>query len=179
MSKPRTALASDTMKHYRDNGAIDALLDEYEKALVELDDVIVDITPTQLTTVVDHQTKDDDCRSIQSVLTHVVRAGYSYVIEIRRWLGEDVEFRERETLDTIAAYRDALKRMFRYNEQLFMDHPDIQLEEFNPEKKILVHWGQRYDVEQLYEHAIVHVLRHRRQIERFLLMLRYPENFGG
>jgi len=27
-------------------------------------------------------------------------------------------------------------------------------------------WGQRYDLEQLLEHAIVHVLRHRRQIER-------------
>jgi hypothetical protein len=29
-------------------------------------------------------------------------------------------------------------------------------------------WGPRYDVEQMLEHAIVHVLRHRRQIERFL-----------
>ena len=29
-------------------------------------------------------------------------------------------------------------------------------------------WGPLYDFEQLFEHAIVHVLRHRRQIERFL-----------
>ena len=29
-------------------------------------------------------------------------------------------------------------------------------------------WGQVYDFEQLFEHAIVHVSRHRRQIERFL-----------
>ena len=29
-------------------------------------------------------------------------------------------------------------------------------------------WGQVYDFEQLFEHAIVHVMRHRRQIERFL-----------
>jgi hypothetical protein len=29
-------------------------------------------------------------------------------------------------------------------------------------------WGVRYDVEQLLEHAIVHVLRHRRQIEKFM-----------
>lgn len=29
-------------------------------------------------------------------------------------------------------------------------------------------WGPVYDFEQLFEHAIVHVLRHRRQIERFL-----------
>ena len=31
-----------------------------------------------------------------------------------------------------------------------------------------VKWRQQYDVEQLFEHAIVHVLRHRRQIERFI-----------
>ena len=29
-------------------------------------------------------------------------------------------------------------------------------------------WGPTYDVEQLLEHAIVHVLRHRRQIEKFM-----------
>ena len=27
--------------------------------------------------------------------------------------------------------------------------------------------GQSYDAEQLLEHAIVHILRHRRQIEKF------------
>jgi uncharacterized damage-inducible protein DinB len=29
-------------------------------------------------------------------------------------------------------------------------------------------WGVKYDLEQLLEHAIVHVLRHRRQIEKLL-----------
>jgi len=29
-------------------------------------------------------------------------------------------------------------------------------------------WGENYDFEQLLEHAIVHILRHRRQIERLL-----------
>ena len=29
-------------------------------------------------------------------------------------------------------------------------------------------WSVIYDVEQLMEHAIVHILRHRRQIEKFL-----------
>jgi len=36
------------------------------------------------------------------------------------------------------------------------------------EVKMQVRWGPTYDFEQLFEHAIVHVLRHRRQIERFL-----------
>ena len=29
-------------------------------------------------------------------------------------------------------------------------------------------WGVRYDLEQLLEHAVVHILRHRRQIEKFI-----------
>ena len=61
--------------------------------------------------------------------------------------------------------------MFAYNEKLFQDYPKIRLEEFSSEKKFKVRWGQTYDVEQLYEHAIVHILRHRRQIERFKLKL--------
>jgi len=61
--------------------------------------------------------------------------------------------------------------MFQYNEDLFTDHPNIKLVEKNPDKKVLVRWGQRYDVDQLMEHAIMHILRHRRQIERFLLRM--------
>ena len=33
--------------------------------------------------------------------------------------------------------------------------------------KMIVRWGPQYDLEQLLEHAIVHILRHRRQIEKF------------
>ena len=45
------------------------------------------------------------------------------------------------------------------------------MEENDPSKKIKVRWGQLYDPEQLMEHAIVHILRHRRQIENFLEQL--------
>ena len=34
--------------------------------------------------------------------------------------------------------------------------------------KIIVRWGPQYDLEQLLEHAIVHIIRHRRQIEKFV-----------
>ncbi len=33
--------------------------------------------------------------------------------------------------------------------------------------KMIVRWGPQYDLEQLLEHAVVHILRHRRQIEKF------------
>ena len=159
------------MKNYRTNGAIGALLDEYEKAMLELISIIENITPHELTSIVDPDTKDPDCRSIQTILTHVVRSGYNYIVEIRKWLGEEIDFVQIETLQTVEEYQDALLKMFQYNVQFFDDYPAIKLEELIPEKKITVRWGQQFDVEQLMEHAIVHILRHRRQIERFLIIL--------
>jgi uncharacterized damage-inducible protein DinB len=159
------------MKQYRNNGAVGAILDEYEKALIELENVIADLRHEDLITIVDNQTDDADCKSIQTILTHVIRAGYCYVIEIRNSLGELIDFVEKKTFNSIEEYIRELRIMFRYNEQLFIDYPNMILEEHKSEKKIVVKWGQRYDIEQLFEHAIVHVLRHRRQIERFLIKL--------
>ena len=159
------------MKTYRDTGAQGALLDEYEKAIFELKEVIRTVTPEQLIAIADPETQDADCRSIQTILTHVVESGYTYVISIRKHLGELIDYRKKELLTTISGYENALDRMFEFNVQLFEDHPNLKLEEYDCEKKILVRWGQRYDPEQILEHAIVHILRHRRQIERFLLKL--------
>lgn len=157
---------------YRNNGAIGAILDEYERAIRDLKNVISTVTPLELTTIVDAQTSDPDCRSIQSILSHVVRSGYGYAIYVRNHQGEKLTLQERQILDSSAAYMAALDAMFAYNVQLFEDYPNIKLEEFENEKKILSSWGQRFDVDQIMEHAIVHILRHRRQIERFLLRLR-------
>ncbi|MFT5166510.1 MAG: hypothetical protein ACI8P3_001742 [Saprospiraceae bacterium] len=160
------------MDTFRNNGTIGALLDEYERAVLELQKVIGNVGTEKLLAIVDKETSDPDCRSIQTILTHVVRAGFGYVIEIRNSLGEEIDFVEGKTLLTIPDYQEALRLMFQYNEKLFADYPDLKMEENDPQKKIKVRWGQLYDVEQLFEHAIIHVLRHRRQIERFLIRLR-------
>ena len=158
-------------KKYRTNGAIGALLDEYEKSVNELKEVILNLTTSELTKIVDKETKDKDCKSIQTILSHVVESGYTYVIEIRKSLGESVNYTSKELLSSTNEYAVAMDRMFAYNEKLFEDYPNIKLEEFDLSKKFTVRWGQKYDVEQMYEHAIVHILRHRRQIERFKLKL--------
>ncbi len=104
-------------------------------------------------------------------MTHVIRAGYNYVIKIRKAFGEKVDFLEHKTLNTIEEYSIELKKMFEFNEKLFNDYPNVNLEEHNTKRKILVKWGQKYDIEQLFEHAIVHILRHRRQVEIFIKKL--------
>ena len=159
------------MKKYLNSGAIEAILDEYEKALTELQSLLNKVNNKDLITIVDEKTVDSDCKSIQTVLTHIVRAGYCYIIEIRKSLGEQIDFVEKRTFNNVAEYQNELKKMFKYNEKLFEDYPNLRLEETDREKKILVKWGQQYDLEQLLEHAIVHILRHRRQIERFLIKL--------
>jgi len=157
---------------YRTNGAVGALLDEYEKALDELISIISDISENELIEIVDSSTKDQDNKSIQSILTHVVQSGYTYVVEIRKYLGEKVPYRDKERLPNVVAYKKALIEMFRSNEKLFEEYLNIVMCENEFNKKINVRWGQQYDVEQLFEHAIVHILRHRRQIERFKEKLR-------
>ena len=157
---------------YQNNGAVIAILDEYKKALTEFENVISNLTYKDLIAIVDNKTEDADCKSIQTILTHVIKSGYCYIIEIRKSLGEQIDFVEHETFNTVKQYKAELKKMFKYTERLFRDYPNLNLEDFDLEKKILVKWGQHYDVEQLLEHAIVHILRHRRQIERFLIKLK-------
>ena len=159
-------------KGFRSKGAVGALLDEYEKALRELYQTIEVLDNNLLTTVVDAQTKDEDCKSIQTILTHVLQSGYTYVLEIRKWLGEEIEYKDKVVYKNVHDYKSALIEMFCFTETLFIDHPDIKLTEFDLNRKITVRWGQTFDVEQLMQHAIVHILRHRRQIEKFKLKLK-------
>jgi len=159
------------MKSYRDNGAIGAVLDEYERAVNALIAVINKVSVEDLVRIVDSTIKDKDCRSIQTILTHVVESGYAYVIEIRKSLCGQIDYVDRGTYSTIDQYQSALTEMFKFNEALFEDYPNLKLEEYNLDKKFKVRWGQTFDPEQILEHAIVHILRHRRQIERFVLIL--------
>ena len=161
------------MKQYRNNGAIGALLDEYENAIQALQAVTKTISQEELITIVDPTTNDEDCKSIQTILTHVVRSGYWYTQEIRKSQGEALGPPRHQVFDTIEQYIKALDGLMTANIQLFEDYPTIPLETLGTDGKMLVSWKQHYDVEQLMEHAIVHILRHRRQIERFLQKLRH------
>lgn len=156
---------------YRDNGAVGALLDEYEKAITELKSVIQDLSPMKLNAIVDFLTKDEDCKSIQKILNHVLAAGYSYVVQIRNSQGENCKFLKYQSFDTTKEYMTALDLMFQFNVKFFEDYPDLDLDDYD-NNRFKVRWGPLYDIEQLFEHAIVHILRHRRQIERFKLKLR-------
>ncbi|MEP6927750.1 MAG: hypothetical protein ABI834_08940 [Ginsengibacter sp.] len=62
--------------------------------------------------------------------------------------------------------------VFNFTIDTFKNINDNALQQFDNSKKIITSWGQVYTIEQITEHAIVHILRHRRKIEKFKLALR-------
>ena len=149
------------------NGAKGALLDIYENAIAELCNCLDDISDNALIKIVDSQTKDPNCISIQTILTHVLSAGFSYAVYIRQLKGENVVHPGKPVYNTIKEYQTGLSAVFDYTVSTFKNIQDSELEDPDNSKKIITPWHQSYDIEQIAEHAIVHILRHMRQIERF------------
>lgn len=158
-------------KIYR-KGAVGALLDEYERVIEDLQQTIADISDNELIIIVDNKTTDSRCKSVQTILSHVVHSAYGDCIYIRQLSGEKINFPDAQLRNTINGYHSDLNIFFDFMKETLANIPDNQLEEFNNNKKIKTSWGQVYDIEQLTEHAIVHILRHRRQIEKFKIILR-------
>lgn len=149
-------------------GSVKALLDEYKKAINELIAIIKPLNEKSLSMIVDSNTKDPDCKSIQTILSHIVCSGYGYTIYIENSIGANKPRLERQTFNNVNQYIDQLNSMFEYCENFFKSNKNLTIEQTDNSKKITVNWGQQYDIEQLLEHAIVHILRHRRQIENFI-----------
>ncbi|BFM44124.1 hypothetical protein CFS9_27650 [Flavobacterium sp. CFS9] len=147
-------------------GAVGALLDIYEQAITDLQNVIQTIPDNVLTDIIDEKTTNEDCKSIQAILSHVVSAGYSYAISIHNGKGHVMERPNRIFHVTIAEYLNDLTNVFLFTENVFREIKDDELEQYDDSLKIKTGWGQLYDIEQLTEHAIVHILRHKRQIEK-------------
>jgi uncharacterized damage-inducible protein DinB len=147
-------------------GAIGALMDEYERAAAELSALVERLSDAQYEAECDPHTDDPDCRSFQNIVSHVVRAGYGYASYIRSAFGMPAAPPERRVIAKREA-PEAISAMLRHTAETLEGRWQMSDEEICA-VVIESRWGPRYDLEQLLEHAIVHVLRHRRQIERLL-----------
>lgn len=152
-------------KTYR-QGPVGALMDEYERASEELIRTMEGISDEEYERVRDTQTQDDDCRSIQTIMTHVIRAGYGYAGYMRTYWKKEPVIRWDERVRRVATPAE-MRKMLAYTIDTLEGHWDMSDQECTG-MKMIVRWGPTFDFEQLFEHAIVHVLRHRRQIDRFL-----------
>ena len=146
-------------------GWIGAVLDEYERALTQFKEVIKTLDEDSFKIQLDKETSDEDCVSIQSISTHTVNAGFGYSTYLRKAYTELTPERPRVEPQNIEEVIHSLDRMFEHtietSEQLRLkSDKDLMLQ-------FTVPWGQEYDCEQMFEHGITHVLRHRRQLEKF------------
>lgn len=149
-------------------GSIKALLDEYKRSINDLIDTIAPLSEEQLCAIVDNNFEDVDCRSIQTVLTHLLFSGFIYTCEIEKSVNINKIYPPKVLFENSRQYAEQLYKMFDYCENFFKQNPGLIIEQTDNSKKIVTAWGQTYDVEQIMEHAIVHVLRHRRQIDSFI-----------
>ena len=147
-------------------GAVGAMMDEYARAAAELSELLRRISDDEFERVRDLQSQDEDCRSIQTVLRHVVRAGYGYATYIREAFGAEAKRPEIPLSKRLEALNQ-IEMMLAYTVATLEGKWELSDEQITA-VQIRSRWGAVYDLEQLLEHAIVHVLRHRRQIERFL-----------
>jgi uncharacterized damage-inducible protein DinB len=103
---------------------------------------------------------------MQTIITHVARAGYAYANYIRE------QFSIARTAGDIRPLPHAevvgeIDRMLEYTAETLSGRWEMNDEEMD-DVRIDTRWGTKYNLEQMMEHAIVHILRHRRQIERLM-----------
>jgi uncharacterized damage-inducible protein DinB len=151
-------------KNYR-KGAIGALMDEYERAAEELKILVKMIYEPNFIKIVDSETKDDDCRSVQTIISHLINSGYGYANYIREWFTIP-QYSPARRLYQQNEFSAELDKMLIYTIETLQDKWELP-EDKIMKVKIISRYGPQYNLEQILEHAIVHILRHRRQIEKF------------
>jgi uncharacterized damage-inducible protein DinB len=149
-----------------ENGMVKALMEEYHRSTIDLKEVLCKIPDFDFQKIRDHKTEDPDCKSIQTVVTHIVGSGYTYINYINTI--SKIEWREYDNLiENSSEGIMEIDKMLDYTQSslkhiLHFENAEIETWKFESR------WDVIYDFEQLMEHAIVHILRHRRQIENFL-----------
>jgi uncharacterized damage-inducible protein DinB len=157
-------------------GAVGALMDEYERAALEIKALVESVGKDDYERLADAETKDADCHSIKTIMNHVVHSGYGYANAVRRKISLPHEplGRERRQIPQ-AEIGDEIDKVLAYTAETLdgmWKMTYAELDTFVIERKE----GFSENLEQLLEHAVLHVLRHRRQIEKFLLKFQASEN---
>jgi len=151
-------------KTYR-KGAIGALTDEYEKALTELKQLLLQIPDKEFITVY-NKTVDRDFQSVRNLVLHITNSGYGYANYIRKRFGNNYDVKKIEIVTPEQAIIE-LNAMFEYTVETFQDKWLLTYKELM--NTIIKTSWTTYDLEAIIEHAIVHTLRHRLQIEKMII----------
>ena len=161
-------MSAKKLEDYR-KGAVGALMDEYERAALELKSIVENISREDYERIADAETKDDDCRSIQTMMNHVVHAGYGYANGIRGKFSMSHEplGKERRQISP-SEIGTEIDKVLAYTVETLDGKWEMSYAEME-ETVIMRKENFSENIEQILEHAVLHILRHRRQVDKFLL----------
>jgi hypothetical protein len=144
------------------------LMDEYARAAVDFCNVVEALAPAKFTDDVKPDS-DPDCVSIRKLCVHVLSSAHGYGSHLLRAMGVEVPpppSIDENSIKLPAAVRPLLAQHIRRTEGIVADI--VKLPEKQQEALVVrPRWALPMQVDLLLEHAIVHLLRHRRQIERW------------
>jgi len=145
---------------------VKALMEEYFRSAIDLKEILSTVSDVEFQKNRDEKTENPECKSIQTIVSHVVGSGYTYINYINTI--SKIEWREyNNVIESSSMGISEIDKMLNYTQSslkhiLHFENKEIETWKFESR------WDVIYDFEQLMEHAIVHILRHRRQIENFL-----------
>ena len=146
------------------------LMDEYARAAVDFCNVVEAVAPAKFTDDV-RPASDPDCVSIRKLCVHVLSSAHGYGSHLLHAMGVEVPPPPPPTIDENsiklpAAVRPILAQQIRRTEGIVADI--LKLPEKQQEALVVrPRWALPMQADLLLEHAIVHLLRHRRQVERW------------
>ena len=126
-------------------------MDEYERAAGELRNVVITTSLDDYIKIIDPDTSDEDCRSIQTIMNHVIRAGYGYANYIRKQFGDDWT-KGKKNYDSNSPENacDELEHMLAYTVRTLENKWDLTHDGVLS-NKMKTSWGAEYNFEQLFE----------------------------
>jgi len=157
----------DFLDHVGRTGPFGGLMDEYARAADDFCTVVEHVSAREFKKP--RESADPDCRSIQRLCAHALNSARGYANYLRKAQKMAVTVLPTITEDDVRSFADIrpmLGEVLRYTEASIgelWNAPDAAIAAL----AIRVSWGPTLDPELLLEHAIVHLLRHRRQIERW------------
>jgi len=157
---------------YKRPGALGAVMDLYEQEVSIFLKMINDKVKSEYwDVVVDEDTKDPDCKSIQTICQHIVGAADHYVDLMKKAEDKEYEMLPIEIeLPSKATFEPRLEKALEKQREHFKDRWNMSDNEIEG-LTIKTGWGNYMDPETLMEHAVVHIMRHHRQILRFVAAL--------
>lgn len=154
---------SDFLHHPGSSGGFGALLDEYARAAEELCRLVESFAPERFAE--ERPSDDPDCVSPCAICLHCAGAAVGYANYLLHAQGSAMQKRDL-CIEGPADVRPALASALRLTEEAVaplrsLDDGTLAALEFRSR------WGTLYNPESMLEHAICHLLRHRRQLERW------------